>query len=60
MYPLRLDSQKIIRYRLPIGPELAKSEVCFKIFLETLDVQMSITLLLSYLAQNFRSFYRRI
>ena len=61
MYPSRTDSQKkIIRYRLPSGPELAKSEVCFKNFLGNLDVQMSLTLLLSYSAQNLRSFYRRI
>ena len=45
---------------MPSGPELAKFEVCFKKFLGNLDVQMSLTLLLSYSAQNFRSFYRRI
>ena len=53
-------TEKIIRYRLPSGPERAKSEVCFKTFVGNLDVQMSLTLLLSYSAQNFRSFYRRI
>ena len=48
MYPLRPDSQKkIIRYRLPSGPESVKFEVCFKKFLGNLDVQMSLTLLLS-------------
>ena len=61
MYPLRSDSKKkIIRYRLPSGRELVKSEVCLKIFLGNFDVQMSLTLLLSYSAENFRSFYRRI
>ena len=54
MYPLRPDSQrKNIKYRFPSGPELAKSEVCFKNLVGNLNVQISLTLLLSYSAQNF-------